>query len=153
MALLDLVTVPVRLSAAAVDTTLALGHLVDPEGPVRREEGYADRVMLIIGRGGLVERLTRVLADPNGPMRLLSNEGALDRVTRQGGVLDRLLRDGGLLDRLLSEDGFADKLVAELAALIPELHHPVNTLNSSVGPLVELANRLPGGRRRPALEG
>jgi len=252
MALLDLVTLPVRLTVAATSTTLALGRLVAPDGPVRRENGYGDRLMLLIGEGGAVERLNRVLSDPRGPMhlvntitslldqqrplgralapggtldrlldddgavlrmlaeggtldrvlasggavdrlleedgpldrlvaddgpleRLLSQEGALDRITRSGGVLDRLLEDGGLLDRLLSEAGFVDKLTAEggtldqlvelgrtlermqpriteLLALIPDLHESVDTLNRSVGPLSDLANRIPGGRRRPALE-
>jgi hypothetical protein len=252
MALLDLVTLPVRLTAAAIDTTLALGELVAEDGPVRRRDGYADRLMLMIGKDGLVERLARALADPHGPMhlvntvtallddrrpvgralapggtldrmlaadgplfrmldeggtvdrilaeggavdrlleeggpldqlvaddgpleRLLSTEGALDRLTRQGGTLDRLLRDDGLLDRLLSEEGFVDKLVAdggtldqlvalggtlehiqpriaELIALIPELHRSVDTLSESVGPLSDLANRIPGGRRRTAAE-
>jgi hypothetical protein len=253
MALLDLVTLPVRLTVAAVDTTLALGQLVDRDGPVRRKDGYADRLMLVIGRGGLVDRLTAALSDPHGPMhlvntvtallderrpvgralapggtvdrmlaadgplfrlveeggtvdrilaeggavdrlleeggaldrlaavdgpleRLLRSEGALDRVTRPDGLLDRLLVEGGLADRLVSEDGFLEKLVAEggtldqlvelgrtlerlqprvaeLLGLIPELHESVDTLNRSVGPIGELANRLPGGRRRPALEG
>jgi hypothetical protein len=252
MALLDLVTLPVRLAVAATDATLALGELARVDGPVRRPDGYADRLMLLIGRDGLVERLARVLADPKGPMhlvntitavldgdrplgralqpggtldrmlaadgpiyrlmveggtvdrvlapggavdrllaeegaldrlvveggpldRLLEADGALDRVTRQGGVLERVLQDGGLLDRLLSEEGFVDKLVAEggtldqlvalgvtleriqpriaeLIALIPSLHESVDTLNRSVVPLGELANRIPGGRRRPALE-
>ncbi|MEP7090843.1 MAG: hypothetical protein ABI776_12135 [Nocardioidaceae bacterium] len=242
MAFLDLVALPVRLTVAAAETTLALGHLVTADGPVRRKDGYADRVMIVIGRGGLVDRVTHVLEDPRGPMgllgviaavlaqdrplgralaeggtldrllapdgplqrmlgeggavdrllveggaldqlvaddgpleRLLSAEGALDRVTRQGGVLDRLLQDDGLLTRLLSEDGFLDKLVAEggtldqlialgetleriqprladLIALIPELQQSVTTLNRAVGPLGDLANRLPGGRRRSAFE-
>ena len=59
MALLDLVTLPARLTVAAADTTLALGQLVAPEGPVRRQDGYADRLMLVIGEGGLVDRLDR----------------------------------------------------------------------------------------------
>ncbi len=242
MALLDLVTLPVRLTVAAAETTLALGQLVAAEGPVRRRNGYADRLMLLIGEGGIAERLERVLTDPRGPMhlvhtvtavldpnrplgralapggtvdrllaadgpmhralaedgavdrlleeggaldqlvaedgpldRLLSREGALDRVTRPGGVLDRLLQEDGLLDRLLSEDGFVEKLVAdggtldqlvelgttleriqpriaELIGLIPDLHESVETLNRAVGPLSELANRIPGGRRRTPVE-
>ncbi len=252
MALLDLVTLPVRLTVAAGRTTLALGQLVDAEGPVRRPDGYADRVMLLIGPGGLAERLVRSLSDPEGPLqrigtlaavldrdrpvgkalapggtldrllaadgplfrlleeggtvdrllveggplerlterggaldqlvasdgpleRLLASEGALDRLTRPGGALDRLLEEEGLLDRLLSEDGFVEKLtadggtldqlvglgetieriqprIAELLTLIPDLHRSVDTLNRSVGPLGDLANRLPGGRRRPVLE-
>jgi hypothetical protein len=242
MALLDLVTLPARLTVAATSTTLALGRLVAPDGPVRRPDGYADRVMLLIGEGGAVERIDRALSDPRGPMhlvntvaavldprrplgralapggtvdrllaadgplhrvlspggavdrlleeggaldrlvaddgpleRLLSSEGALDRITRRGGVLDRLLEEGGLLDRLLSEDGFVEKLtadggtldqlvalgvtldgmqprIAELSALIPDLHESVDALNRAVGPLSELANRIPGGRRRPTVE-
>ena len=192
MALLDLVTLPVRLTVAATSTTLALGRLVAPDGPVRRENGYADRLMLLVGEGGAVERLDRVLSDPRGPMHLvntitslldqrrplgraLAPGGAVDRLLEKDGPLDRLLEDGGLLDRLLSEDGFVDKLTAEggtldqlvelgrtlermqpriteLLALIPDLHESVDTLNRSVGPLSDLANRIPGGRRRPALE-
>lgn len=202
MPLLDLVTLPARLTVAAVDTTLALGQLVSPEGPIRRRNGYAERTMLVIGEGGLVERIARVLADPDGPMRLvntvaavldpnrplgralvpggtldrlLAAEGPLYRLVAEGGSLDRVLEDGGLLDRLLSEDGFVEKLVAEggtldqlvalgatleriqprlaeLLAVIPELHESVDMLNRSVGPLGDLANRLPG-RRRPVLEG
>jgi hypothetical protein len=232
MPLLDLVTLPARLTLAAAHTTLALGELVSPQGPIRRSNGYADRVMLLIGEGGLIERLSTALAEPTGPMhlldtvnavlaadrplgralapggtvdrlvaadgplqrllsrggaldqlvaedgpleRLLATEGALDRITRQGGVLDRLLQEDGLLDRLLTEDGFVEKLVAEggtldqlvglgatleriqprlmeLTASIPELHESVDTLNRAVGPLGDLANRIPGGRRRPVVE-
>lgn len=235
------ITLPARLTVAAAETTLALGQLVSPEGPVRRPSGYADRVMLLIGEGGLVERLAQALSDPHGPMRLvnvivdaldpdrplgraiapggqvdrlldpegplfrlleeggtvdrlvavdgpldrlvssdgpldrlLAVDGALDRVTRPGGVLDRLLVEEGLLDRLLTEGGFVEKLVADggtldqlvdlgvtleriqprlgdLAQLVPELHASVDALNGAVGPLSELANRLPG-RRRAAVE-
>ena len=122
MALLDLVILPARLATAGVHTTLALG-----------------------------------------------------RFTRRGGVLDRILTEDGLLDRLLTEDGFVEKLVAEggtldqlvalgetlehiqprlgeLAALIPELHASVNVLNDAVEPLSQLANRIPGGRRRVPVE-
>ena len=182
MALLDLVTLPVRLTVAAVDTTLALGELVAEDGPVRRRDGYADRLMLMIGKDGLVERLARALADPHGPMHLVNTVTALlderrpvGRALAPGGTLDRLLRDDGLLDRLLSEEGFVDKLVAdggtldqlvalggtlehiqpriaELIALIPELHRSVDTLSESVGPLSDLANRIPGGRRRTPAE-
>jgi hypothetical protein len=230
--LIDVVTLPARLTVAAAQTTLALGELVSPEGPIRRPDGYADRAMLVIGPGGWVERLAAALTDPNGVMNLLTTVaaavdrdrplgralapggtvdrlldadgpvfrllaeggtvdrllaedgplerllvagGALDRITVQGGVLDRLLADDGLLDRLLTEDGFVEKLVAEggtldqlialgetleriqprlgeLTRLIPELHASVDALNRVVEPLSELANRIPGGRRRTAVE-
>lgn len=202
MALLDLVTLPVRLTVAAAETTLALGELVAAEGPIRRRNGYADRLMLVIGEGGLAERLEQVLTDPRGPMhlvktvtavldpnrplgralapggtvdRLLASDGPMYRVLAEDGAVDRLLEEDGLLDRLLSEDGFVEKLVAEggtldqlvelgttleriqpriaeLIALIPDLHESVATLNRAVEPLSELANRIPGGRRRSAVE-
>lgn len=198
----QLMALPARLAVAAMESTLALGQLVDPEGPIRRRDGYADRVMLLIGEGGLVERLAHALADPHGPMRLvnvvvdaldpgrplgraiapggpvdrlLDPEGPLFRLLEEGGTVDRLLAEEGLLDRLLTEDGFVEKLVAEggtldqlvalgvtleriqprlgeLAELVPELHASVDALNRAVGPLSELANRLPG-RRRPAVDG
>ncbi|MGZ4471726.1 MAG: hypothetical protein ACXVXM_07150, partial [Nocardioidaceae bacterium] len=103
--------------------------------------------------------------------RLLREEGALDRLTRPGGVLDRLLVEDGLLERLVTRDGFLEKLtadggtldqlvalgdtleriqprLAELAGLVPELHASVDALNRAVGPLSDVANRLPLGRRR-----
>jgi hypothetical protein len=234
-------TLPARLTVAAAETTLALGQLVAPEGPVRRPGGYAERAMLLIGEGGLVERLAASLSDPQGPMRLvnvivdaldperplgraiapggpmdrlldpqgplfrlleeggtvdrlvetdgpldrlvapggpldrlLAVDGALDRITQPGGVLDRLLAEEGLLDRLLTEGGFVEKLIAdggtldqlvalgvtlehiqprlgELADLVPELHASVDALHRAVGPLGELANRVPG-RRRNSIE-
>jgi hypothetical protein len=222
MALADLVLLPARVTVAAIDTTLALGSLVGPRGPIRREDGYADRVMLLIGRGGLVDRLDKALSDPQGTLsalasvgrvldadrplgralapggaldrlfaddgpltrlvdaggaldklvaddgpleRLLATEGALDRVTRPGGVLDRLLEEDGFLDKLMADGGTLDQLIelgatleriqprlAELSAVIPQLHRSVTTLSHAVGPLGELANRLPRGLRRPALE-
>ncbi len=236
MPLLDaavkMATMPVRLSVAAAQTTLAFGRLVEPDGPVRREGGYAERVMVVIGEGGLIERLAERLSDPNGPMRLvnalasvldpdrprgraltpggtldrllavdgpvfrlldeggtldqlvaaggpldrlLATEGALDRITQPGGVLDRLLVQGGLLDRLLTEDGFVEKLIVEggtldqlvalgatleaiqpqlrqLSDTVPELHASVDALNRAVEPLSGLATRLPGGRKRTAIE-
>lgn len=248
----DLATAPVRLAGASVQVVYGLAALMAPEGPVRRPGGYAEQVGRIIGEGGLADRLAVVLADPEGPARLLrlvadvtsvdrplgqalardgaidrllavdgplerlarqdgaidrllaeggpldrviaadgpldrllAPGGAVDRLTRPDGLIDRLLADagaverllapGGLLDRLLSEDGFADKLLAdggtldqlvalgatleeihprlsELAALIPSLHEAVDVLNTTVGPLGDLASRLPGGRRRTPVD-
>lgn len=230
MALKDLVTLPLRVGVAATQVTLALGELVAPDGPVRRDGGYAERLMAVIGEGGYVERVARTLTDPSGPMtlvnalaaalsadrplgraladdgpldrllapegpvhrmlaeegaldrltatdgpleRLLASGGALDRLTREGGVLDRLLQEEGLLDKLLVEGGTLDKLtadggtldqlvalgdtlesiapkLAELGVVIPDLHRSVDTLSEAVGPLSDLANRLPRAKRRPA---
>ncbi len=148
MALMDLVTMPLRVGAAATQVTLTLGELVAPEGPVRREGGYAERLMAVIGEGGPLDRLTR-------------EDGVLDRMLREEGLLDRLLADDGTLERLTAEGGTLDQLVAlgetleaiaprleELGAVVPELHRSVDALSDAVGPIGELAGRLPGARRR-----
>ena len=120
MAVLDLVTLPVRLGVAAAQTTLALGQLVAPEGPVRRSGGYAERVMVVIGEGGLVERLSAALADAHGPMHLvntlaavLDSDRPLGRALAPGGTVDRLLALDGPLYRLLDEDGAVDRLLQQ----------------------------------------
>jgi len=198
MAILDILTLPVRVGVAATHVTLSLGELVAPDGPVRRQGGYAERLTLVIGEGGYVERLARTLADPAGPMavvntlvaalsgdrplsralatggiadrlladdgpvlRLLEDEGALDRLLVEGGPLDRLVAPDGPLERLTADGGTLDQLVvlgrtleaiaprlAELGAVIPSLHESVDTLSEAVGPLGDLAGRLPRGRRR-----
>lgn len=130
-------TLPVRLTVAAAETTLALGQLVAPEGPVRRPGGYAERVMLLIGEGGLVERLSTTLSDPQGPMRLvnvivdaLDPERPLGRAIAPGGPVDRLLDPEGPLFRLLDEGGTVDRLV--------EVDGPLDRLVSPGGPLERL---------------
>jgi hypothetical protein len=149
MALPDLVTLPPRLASAAAQTTLALGDLVAPQGPVRRPGGYADRVMLVIGEGGMAERLERVLSDPHGAVHLVNT---VTSVLDAGRPLGRALAPGGTIDRLLDADGPMFRMLAEGGSLVPELHESVDTLSRAVGPLAELANRIPGGRRRQALE-
>ncbi|WP_299055694.1 hypothetical protein [uncultured Nocardioides sp.] len=271
MALPDLVTLPFRLGVAATRTTLVLGTLTHPDGPVRRPGGYADMVRGLIGAGGTSERVNELLADDaavmrivrtldsvfaadrplgrmlrrggtldrlldedgpvlrlaepggvldrlsaeNGPLdrlmapggavdrltqpdgtidrllapggaverlidgdglvdRLLAPGGVLDRLTRDDGVLERVLAPGGLVERMLAEEGFVETLVAdggtldrlvalgpaleaveprlrELAAVIPSLAATADSLQHAVGPLGDLANRLPGGPRRRAL--
>lgn len=178
MALMDLVTLPLRLGVAATQVTLTLGELVAPDGPVRRDGGYAERLRAVIGEGGHVERVARVLTDPAGPLALVNALGEalaadrpLGRALAADGALDRLLRDGGLLDRFLAEDGTLEKLtaeggtldqlvalgetleaiaprLAELGVVIPELRVSVTTLHETVGPLSDLAGRLPGGKRK-----
>ena len=145
MSLMDLVTLPLRVGVAATQVTLTLGELVAPDGPLRREGGYAERLTAVVGA---LDRLTR-------------DSGALDRLLREEGLLDRLLADDGTLERLTAEGGTLDQLVAlgqtleaiaprlqELGAVVPELHRSVDTLSDAVGPLGELAGRLPGARRR-----
>jgi hypothetical protein len=134
MSVLELATLPVRLTSAAVDTTLALGRLVAADGPVRRPDGYAERAMLVIGPGGWIEQLARALTDPEGPMRLvhtvaaaldedrplgraLAPGGTVDRLLASDGPVFRLLREGGTLDQLVVDDGPLDRLLAAGGAL------------------------------------
>ena len=171
---------PERPLGRAIARGGILDRTLAEEGPLARllsEGGAADRLLepggpldRLLAPGGVLDRL---LVE-NGPLeRLVDEGGALDRVTREGGVLDLVLEDGGLVDRLLQEDGFVDKLVAEggtldqlvalgpileevhprlldLVGVIPELRASIETLGESVGPLGDLANRLPGRRRTPS---
>ena len=75
----------------------------------------------------------------------LHADGTLEKLTADGGTLDQLVALGATLEAI------APKL-AELGVVIPELHASVNTLSDAVGPLSELAGRLPRARRRTALE-
>ena len=85
----------------------------------------------------------------------LQDQGLLDRLLAEDGTLEKLTADGGTLDQLVALgatlEAIAPKL-AELGVVIPELHASVNTLSDAVGPLSELAGRLPRARRRAALE-
>jgi hypothetical protein len=154
-----------------------LDRVLSDDGPLARllsEGGAADRLLApdgpldrLLAPGGVLDRLLT----ENGPLeRLVDEDGALDRLTRPGGALDTVLAEGGLLDRLLREQGFVEKLVAdggtldqlvalgpileqvhprliELVATIPELHASIDVLSDAVGPLGDLANRIPGRRK------
>lgn len=206
MGLMDIVTLPLRVTVAATQVTLGLAQLASPSGPLRRKGGYADQFSTGFGEGGLAEQLMTVISDPEGPIslvnhltaltseerplgkaiapggaldrllaedgalerllsadglldRLLAEGGALDRITQEGGVLELLLREQGLADRLLAEDGFVEKLTAEggtldqllkLGDILNDLQESVLVLNRAVGPLGDLANRVPSSllRRR-----
>ncbi len=134
MPLLDLMTLPVRLTAAAARTTLALGELLAPDGPIRGEAGYAERLMVLIGEGGLADRTSWMLKDPYGPMtvvgtlaaalqddrplgRAMAPGGTVDRLLAPDGPVDRLFAEGGTLDTLLAEDGPIERLLREEGAL------------------------------------
>ena len=140
MGLMDILTLPIRLTVATTQAALGMGALASPDGPLRRK-----------GCAG---------TSPGGPLdRLLATGGALDRITEQGGVLELLLREQGLADRLLGENGFVEKLTADggtldqllrLGDVLNQLQDSVLVLNRAVGPLGELANRVPSSllRRR-----
>jgi len=126
MGLMDVVTLPVRVTVAATQATLGIGHLASADGPLRRRGGYADRFNTLIV---LADQLNKLLADPNGPVSLVNNlaaitseerplgraiapGGALDRVLAEDGVVERFTSTGGPVDRLLSEDGPVDRLLS-----------------------------------------
>jgi len=146
MALVDTVvaavSLPARLAVAFTRTTLELGRLSSPEGPVLRPGGYGERLAVLrelmsperpVGRalaeGGALDRLTsgdgpfarltsaggpldRLFAEDGPIERLLADEGALERLVAEGGVIDRLLATGGALDRLTAPGGVLDTVLA-----------------------------------------
>lgn len=135
---------PLRVSVAATQATLGLGQLASPNGPILREGGYASRLALLFAEGGLLDQVSRILADDRGPIGLantladltaddrpigkaLARDGLLDRMADEEGPFVRLLEAGGPLDRALAEDGPLyrvlapggplDRLLAEEGAL------------------------------------
>ncbi len=162
-----------RLVATLTDLTA----LDRPLGRLLARDGVLDRLMdddgplvRLLARDGALERL---LAEGGALDRLVVQDGVLDRLLAPRGAVDRLTEPGGLIDRLLTEDGFVDKLVADggtldqlvslgdtlenikpqldaIAGLIPALSDSADSLHRAVGPLGDLVNRLPGGRRRNA---
>ncbi|GAA1911472.1 hypothetical protein GCM10009737_11190 [Nocardioides lentus] len=144
MALAELVALPVRLGVSVVRTTLTLGTLTHPDGPVRRPGGYADMLEGLIGHGGTSDRVRELLAEDAAPMRIVHTldsifaaDRPLGRMLRRGGTLDRLLspegpvlrlaEPGGVLDRLAAEDGPLDRLLAPGGA-VDRLTSPGGTL-------------------------
>src|SRR5450759_4818484 len=119
MGLMDIVTLPLRVTVAATQVTLGLAQLASPSGPLRRKGGYADQFSTGFGEGGLAEQLMKVISDPEGPISLVnhltaltSEERPLGKAIAPGGALDRLLAEDGALERLLSADGLLDRLLA-----------------------------------------
>ena len=122
MDLRGLALLPVRVTVAATRATLGLGQLASPDGPILREGGYANRLGALIGEGGLLDQVSKILADERGPVSLantladltaedrpigkaLARDGLLDRMADEDGPFVRLLEAGGPLDRALAEDG------------------------------------------------
>lgn len=120
---------PVRVSIAATQATLALGQLASPGGPILRDGGYAARLAQIFAEDGLLDQVGRILADERGPIGLantladltsedrpigkaLARDGLLDRMADEDGPFVRLLEAGGPLDRALAEDGPLYRLLA-----------------------------------------
>ena len=104
---------------------------------------------------GLARRLGVPRQKLNYHLRLLEDDGLVDRLLSDDGFVEKLVVEGGTLDQLVALGATLERIMprlVELIELIPELHESVDTLNRSVGPLGDLANRIPGGKRRPALE-
>ena len=126
MGLMDILTLPIRVTVATTQAALGMGQLASPDGPLRRKGGYADQLSTLIE---LADRLNKLLADPKGPVALVNNlaaltsddrplgkaiasGGALDRVLAEDGVVNRFTSNGGPVDRLLSEDGALERLLS-----------------------------------------
>lgn len=125
------------------------------------------RIAAISHAAGGGRPLGRALA-PGGTLdRVLSDGGplarVLDTVLAEGGLVDRLLAERGLVEKLVADGGTLDQLVAlgpileqvhprllELVEVLPQLHESVDVLGQTVGPLSDLANRIPGRRKSPA---
>ena len=70
--------------------------------------------------------------------------------------LEKLVADGGTLDQLVALGTTLESLqprLGDLAALVPDLSRSAEALGRAVGPLGELAGRIPLNRRRPPLSG
>ncbi len=132
--LAEAAALPVRLAVAGTRTTLQLGRLSAPDGPLRRPGGYAELLLRVIGEGGYFQQVTELLTAEDGPMRLaatiadltapdrplgrmLMRDGVLDRLLAEDGPLERLLAEGGALDRLVAQEGALDRLLAAGGAL------------------------------------
>jgi len=79
MGLMDILTLPIRLTVATTQAALGMGALASPDGPLRRRGGYADQLSTLLE---LADRLNKLLADPHGPIALLNILSAL--TTGQG---------------------------------------------------------------------
>lgn len=109
-----LVLLPLRVSVAATEATLALGQLASPNGPILREGGYAKRIGLLIGEGGLLDQVAKVLADERGPVGLANT---LADITSEDRPIGKALARNGLIDRMAAEDGPIVRLLEAGGAL------------------------------------
>ena len=134
-------------------------RLLAADGPLDRLLGEGGALDRVVAEEGVLERLLQ----PGGPVdRLTQPGGLLELVLRPDGLADRMLTDDGFVERLLADGGTLDQLVAlgdtlesiqprlaELAEIVPTLSTSADALHRAVGPLGELAGRLPLSRRRP----
>jgi hypothetical protein len=111
------VTLPARLGLAFTRTTLELGRLSSPDGPILRPGGYGERFAVLRELTSPSRPLGQALAQGGAIDRLLSVDGPLARLTAAGGAIERLLAEDGPIERLLANDGALQRLLAEGGAL------------------------------------
>ena len=110
-------TLPVRLGVAFTRTTLELGRLSSPDGPILRPGGYGERFAVLRELTSPDRPLGKALAPGGAVDRLLAVDGPLARLTVAGGAVERLLAEDGPIERLLANDGALQRLLAEGGAL------------------------------------
>ena len=135
-------TLPLRMGVAFTRTTLELGRLSSPDGPILRPGGYGERFAVLReltspdrpwagagqGRRGRPAARGRRAAGPADAGRrrdraarwprtapssgILADDGALQRLLAEGGALEQLVAEDGVLDRLLAAGGALDRVTA-----------------------------------------
>ncbi len=101
----DVATLPVRLGLAFTRTTLQLGRLTAPDGPVLRPGGYADRL------------------------------AALERLFEEGGTLDQLVELGETLEDIRPRLVELADLIPDLQGAVEVLGRSVTPLAELAGRL------------------
>lgn len=165
--LMNLLTLPVRVTVAYAQATIGVAQLFAPGGPIRIVYRLADLtdedrpLGQALAAGGTFDRL---LSGGGVLVQLTDFSGPLGRLIEPGGPLDRIVAEDGLLDQLMVQGGAVDQLIdlAEvLAGLIPlldrldeptrRLSEAANELGSAVRPLTatmetlaEFMPRIPG---------
>jgi hypothetical protein len=152
MNVFELMALPVRLSATAVEVSLAASRFVASDGPLRRPGGYAERLEDLLADDGMIVRLL----EPGGTLeRLLEPGGTLERILEPGGVLDRFTEPGGTLDELMSAAASLERLTApggtldqlsDLMAMLPKLANSAEALPILAGAVSQLEPTLAGLR-------
>lgn len=152
--------------------------LARPDGPIRREDGLGERLELLLAPGGALEQLgqlstlsvtlerlaeldetLRTLGQLEESLRTLSTLGdsletlagvadSLESLAKLGDALETL---AALPERVISVEGQVvdvGKVLARLEPSLDALGTHVESLSSSLKPLMNVVERLPGGRRK-----
>ncbi len=144
MDLRQLAVLPLRVTVAATQTTLALGYFVSPQGPLLREGGYAAQISRLLLEDGLLDRINEILDDENGPVslaylltELVAEDRPIGKALARDGLVDRMASEEGPLIRLLEADGPLDRALAEEGALYRFLAPggPLDRILAPGGPL------------------